>query len=136
MIGPCRFILGFDGLSGKGSSSYTGTISTHSSVLCAAKQRPSCRFRRRQEFSWPSNSYVPARARPTESFARNSAAKSDTTRHALEQLSKHDREVLVLLYLEQLSVHEASEVLGISRRAMNMRHLRALRRLKPILTIG
>lgn len=57
-------------------------------------------------------------------------------RHALEQLSKHDHEVLVLLYLEQLSVHEASEVLGISRRAMNMRHLRALRRLKPILTIG
>ena len=57
-------------------------------------------------------------------------------RQALEQLSKHDREVLVLLYLEQLSVHEASEVLGISRPAMNMRHLRALRRLKPILSIG
>ena len=57
-------------------------------------------------------------------------------RHALEQLATHDREVLVLLYLEQLSVHEASEVLGISLRATNMRHLRALRRLKPILTIG
>jgi RNA polymerase sigma-70 factor (ECF subfamily) len=57
-------------------------------------------------------------------------------RHALEQLATHDREVLVLLYLERLSVHEASEVLGISLRATNMRHLRALRRLKPILTIG
>ncbi len=57
-------------------------------------------------------------------------------RQALEQLSKHDREVLVLLYLEQLSVHEASEVLEISRRALNMRHLRALQRLKPILNIG
>ncbi len=54
-------------------------------------------------------------------------------RHALGQLSHHDREVLVLLYLEQLSMREASEVLGISQRATSMRHLRALRRIRPAL---
>lgn len=44
-------------------------------------------------------------------------------RDALARLSNHDREVLVLLYLEQLSMGEASDVLGISQRAVNMRHL-------------
>ena len=55
-------------------------------------------------------------------------------RRALERLSCHDREVLVLLYLEQLSLQEVSEVLGVSRRATNMRHLRALKRLKRVLS--
>ena len=58
----------------------------------------------------------------------------DKVRSALMQLSNHDREVLVLLYLEQVSIHEASEVLGISQRAANMRHLRALRRIRPVLS--
>ena len=55
-------------------------------------------------------------------------------RHALQQLSNHDREILVLLYLEQLSMREASEVLQISQRAANMRHLRALKRLKRVVS--
>jgi RNA polymerase sigma-70 factor (ECF subfamily) len=55
-------------------------------------------------------------------------------RHALGQLANHDREVLVLLYLEQLSMREASEVLQISQRAANMRHLRALKRLKRLVS--
>jgi RNA polymerase sigma-70 factor (ECF subfamily) len=71
---------------------------------------------------------------PSEGAIRKE--RRDTVHHALEQLSNHDREVLVLLYLEQLSMHEASEVLGISRRATNMRHLRALKRLKRVLPIG
>lgn len=60
----------------------------------------------------------------------------DKVRRALERLSCHDREVLVLLYLEQLSMQEVSGVLGVSRRATNMRHLRALKRLKRVLSIA
>jgi RNA polymerase sigma-70 factor (ECF subfamily) len=54
-------------------------------------------------------------------------------RQALEQLSERDREVLVLRNLEQLSVADTAEVLGISAGAVKVRHLRALERLRALL---
>ena len=54
-------------------------------------------------------------------------------RAALDQLKTQDREVLVLLYLEQLSIQEVAAVVGLSDRAVTMRHLRALERLRPLL---
>lgn len=50
-------------------------------------------------------------------------------RAALERLSDHEREVLTLRYLEQLSTSETASVLGISEGAVKMRHLRAMERL-------
>jgi RNA polymerase sigma-70 factor (ECF subfamily) len=52
---------------------------------------------------------------------------------ALDKLSPRDREVLVLTYLEQLKAHEIALLLGTSEGAINMRHLRALKRLKTLL---
>lgn len=54
-------------------------------------------------------------------------------RDALQQLSPRDRELLVLIYLEQLSTTETSAVLGLSEKAVTMRHLRALERLRRVL---
>jgi RNA polymerase sigma-70 factor (ECF subfamily) len=54
--------------------------------------------------------------------------------HALEQLRPHDRELLVLRYLEQLSLREIGEVLGISESAARKRHVRALQRLQRFLS--
>jgi RNA polymerase sigma-70 factor (ECF subfamily) len=54
---------------------------------------------------------------------------------ALHQLPEHDREVLVLRQLEQLSVAEAAEVLGISAGAVKVRHLRALERLRALIDV-
>jgi RNA polymerase sigma-70 factor (ECF subfamily) len=54
-------------------------------------------------------------------------------RTTLDRLSPDDREVLVLVYLEQLSAAEAGDVLGISEKAATMRHLRALDRLRRLL---
>src|SRR5262245_33149635 len=54
-------------------------------------------------------------------------------RQALERLSERDREVLVLRNLEQLSVADTAEVLGLSPGAVKVRHLRALERLRAIL---
>jgi RNA polymerase sigma-70 factor (ECF subfamily) len=54
-------------------------------------------------------------------------------RGAIARLPSRDREVLVMLYLEQLSIDETSESLGITRNATIMRHLRALERLKSYL---
>ena len=54
-------------------------------------------------------------------------------RQALGRLSERDREVLVLRNLEQLSVADTAEILGISEGAVKVRHLRALERLRVLL---
>jgi RNA polymerase sigma-70 factor (ECF subfamily) len=52
---------------------------------------------------------------------------------ALAQLPAHDREVLVLRHLEQLSTPEIAAILGISEGAFYTRHVRALERLRALL---
>jgi RNA polymerase sigma-70 factor (ECF subfamily) len=54
-------------------------------------------------------------------------------REALGRLGEHDREVLVLRYLEQLPVREVAAALGISEGAVKARHARALLRLQALL---
>jgi RNA polymerase sigma-70 factor (ECF subfamily) len=54
-------------------------------------------------------------------------------RAALAQLEERDREVLVLRYLEELSVREIAATLGIGEGAVKMRHLRAVDRLRDVL---
>lgn len=54
-------------------------------------------------------------------------------RVALERLAEHDREVLVLRFLEQLSTRETAAVLQISESATRVRQLRALGRLRQLL---
>jgi RNA polymerase sigma-70 factor (ECF subfamily) len=53
---------------------------------------------------------------------------------ALDELPAHDREFLVLRYLEQLSMREIADVLGISEPAARRRHVRALERLERLLS--
>jgi RNA polymerase sigma-70 factor (ECF subfamily) len=55
-------------------------------------------------------------------------------RAALDRLPERDREVLALRYLEQLSSAETAAVLSVSEGAVRVRVLRALRRLREILT--
>ena len=54
---------------------------------------------------------------------------------ALNALSPHDREILVLRYLEQLSVAEIAAALGITATAVTSRHLRALKRLRRLMRL-
>ena len=53
---------------------------------------------------------------------------------ALDAIDPIDREVLALRHFEQLTNGEAARVLGIQERAAAKRYLRALKRLKTILT--
>ncbi len=52
---------------------------------------------------------------------------------ALQALPPLDREVLILRYLERLSLAETAEALGISKGAASTRHTRALGRLRELL---
>jgi len=54
-------------------------------------------------------------------------------RGALAKLAPHDREVLVLRYLEQLSNREIAAVLGVTERTVRSRHRRALMRLGDLI---
>jgi RNA polymerase sigma-70 factor (ECF subfamily) len=53
---------------------------------------------------------------------------------ALNSMDPLDREVLALRHFEQLSPAETAQVLAIKEKAAGMRYVRALRRLKDILT--
>jgi RNA polymerase sigma-70 factor (ECF subfamily) len=53
---------------------------------------------------------------------------------ALDKMNATDREVLALRHFEQLTSAEAAQVLGIEERAAAKRYLRALERLKQILS--
>jgi RNA polymerase sigma-70 factor (ECF subfamily) len=55
-------------------------------------------------------------------------------RDALSRLPERDREVLVLRHLEGLSVADTAEVLGVREGAVKTRHVRALERLRTLLT--
>ncbi len=55
-------------------------------------------------------------------------------RAALDEMDPLDREVLALRHFEELGNNEAAAVLGISKDAASKRHVRALKRLKEILT--
>ena len=54
---------------------------------------------------------------------------------ALDSMDPIDREVLTLRHFEQLSTTETAQELDISEEAAKKRHVRALKRLKAILTI-
>jgi RNA polymerase sigma-70 factor (ECF subfamily) len=57
----------------------------------------------------------------------------DRVRAVLSCLKPHDREMLVLRYLEGLSNAEAAAVLGLAENTAAMRHLRALERVRALL---
>ena len=58
----------------------------------------------------------------------------DRLRAALDEMDPLDREVLALRHFEELGNNEVAEVLGISKDAASKRHVRALKRLKEILS--
>jgi RNA polymerase sigma-70 factor, ECF subfamily len=55
---------------------------------------------------------------------------------ALQELPSIDREILIMHYLEGLSFPDVAAILDIGEGAAKMRHLRALRRIRPLLDAG
>ena len=70
--------------------------------------------------------------RPSEAAVR--AEVKVRLQEALNSMDPLDREVLALRHFEQLSPAETAQVLGVKEKAAGMRYVRALRRLKDILT--
>jgi RNA polymerase sigma-70 factor (ECF subfamily) len=58
----------------------------------------------------------------------------DRLRTALAEMDPLDREVLALRHFEELGNNEVAQVLGITKDAASKRHVRALKRLRDILT--
>jgi RNA polymerase sigma-70 factor (ECF subfamily) len=69
---------------------------------------------------------------PTQAAVR--AEMQIRLQEALNAMDPLDREVLVLRHFEELSNGETAEVLGIQRSPASKRYMRALTRLKDILT--
>ena len=69
---------------------------------------------------------------PSQAAVRAELADRLTT--AVESMDENDREVLVLRHFEELTNGETAEVLGIEQKAASIRYVRAVRRLKQILS--
>ena len=70
---------------------------------------------------------------PTPSHNLHRKEANERLARALDQLDPTQREVILLRYLEQLSLADTAAVLNITPDAVKMRQLRALRRLREIL---
>lgn len=70
----------------------------------------------------------------TPSAALQRAELTEQLRQALEQMDEIDREVLALRHFEELANREVAAALAIAPKAASVRYIRALRRLKEVLT--
>jgi RNA polymerase sigma-70 factor (ECF subfamily) len=69
---------------------------------------------------------------PATAAIRHEVAKR--FQEAIDSLDEPDREVILMRHFEQLSNQEVASSLGLSEAAASMRYLRALRRLRALLT--
>ena len=53
-------------------------------------------------------------------------------RELLSSMPEHDREILTMVHLEQMSVSDAAKTLGLSSETARKRHFRAMKRLKNL----
>jgi len=84
-----------------------------------------------QSVAWLAERLVAGGTSPSRDFLRQEMARR--VRHALGRLKADDREVLVLRFLEQMSMAEVAAVLEITEPAAAMRQVRALERLRELL---
>jgi RNA polymerase sigma-70 factor (ECF subfamily) len=72
-----------------------------------------------------------AQSTPSEKLMRQEFLRR--ARQAMELLRETDREILVMRHLEELSVTEVANILGIAPGTVKSRHFRALERLQSVL---
>ena len=90
-------------------------------------------------FAWPDDSarLLVDRLVGTDTTPGHTLVREERRRQvhaALERLAPPDREVLVMRYLDQLAFAEIAAILEIGESAAKMRHLRALERIRSVLT--
>ena len=101
-------------------------------------QKRSVRRERRHTLDLPDQSavqladlLVAVGSSPSQRLARHELREG--VRQALYRMPWNDREVLVLRYLEQLSLHDIAAILELTESGVKSRHRRALERLQAML---
>jgi RNA polymerase sigma-70 factor, ECF subfamily len=90
-------------------------------------------------FAWPDSSaqLMVNRLVANDTTPTHAMLREEQRQHlhaALQQLATIDREILMMHYLEELSFPEIAAILAIGEGAAKMRHLRALRRIRAIMS--
>src|SRR5262245_40557421 len=90
-----------------------------------------------QEWAWASAPSLAAQLVGHLTPPSQAAARAETAARlsrALEEMDPIDREVLILRHFDELGNNEVAALLGLQKAAASNRYVRALRRLKEILT--
>lgn len=89
------------------------------------------------QFSQTTSESIAIRLAGNRTSPSQAAVRQETfeaLRKAVDSMEELDREILALRHFEELTNSEASEVLGIQPKAASIRYVRAIRRLKSILS--
>jgi RNA polymerase sigma-70 factor (ECF subfamily) len=118
----------------RSAGSFAGTSSAATWVLSIAHHRAVSSLRRRREESWDENA---AAALPDSGddpeVAAQKADKGAALRRCLEALSPEHKGIIDLVYYHEMSIGEASEVLGIPENTVKTRMFYARKRLSELL---
>ena len=125
------FVSAYANLEGfRAESSVATWLTTITVNKCRSHHRR--RFLRIRWLADARRSATPRRGPPAEAEALGRES-FEQVRRAVRALRGRDREVIVLRYLEEMSVSEMAVVLGVSRNAVEVRLSRARARLKAVL---
>ena len=76
--------------------------------------------------------FIGSASSPSEAVQRSELRHR--VRQSLDKLTSEDREVLLMRYLEQMSSAEIAAIMDSTEAAINMQHMRALERMRKILS--
>lgn len=114
----------------RGQCSFSTWLTTITVNMCRQHRR-----KRLLQLRPVKKALVAATGKSSDSAERNCMAAEtfEQVRQAVRGLRSRDREVVVLRYLEEMSVADVADVLDISKNAVHVRLNRARKRLKRVL---
>ncbi|MGI9414854.1 MAG: sigma-70 family RNA polymerase sigma factor, partial [Hyphomicrobiales bacterium] len=118
----------------RGARNFQGRSSATTWVFSIAHHRSLNVLRKRREQSWNEDDAMQiADVRDDPEVAAQKADKSALLRKCSDALSPLHREIIDLVYFHEMSIREASEVLGVPEGTVKTRLFKARKRLEELL---
>lgn len=113
---------------------YEGRSQVGTWILSIARNRAVSRLRKRREVAWDEDSSAEiADEQDTPDVTAQKADKGQALRRCLDRLSTEHREIVDLVYYQEMSVAEVAEIVGIPQNTVKTRLFYARKKLSELL---